>query len=574
MELLSHLAVVLMPDEPIAELFRNFPVEPSEAWGSRWLCPDLSAYGVLKKGGAALFLEYDGYYVHYTEDGCKADGRKTDALLRHGPSGSQVVRLVHNLRNVEERDNSRDLLMDVWQAGHSQSLMQSLVQVSGALLVALGSMLRKDVKQRLGEVAAVNNRGMCKEKVQEFSKEAAFAIGLEDRQKQLRTFLIGALRLTDCLVKAVICKWPQILGLSIEANLKPTVAWLRDLGLSQVQVAKIIAVQPSVLGYSIEANLKPTVAWLHDLGLSQVQVAKIIAVQPSVLGYSIEANLKPTVAWLHDLGLSQVQVAKIIAGFPSVLGTSIEANLKPTVAWLHDLGLSQVQVAKIIAVKPSVLGYSIEANLKPTVAWLRDLGLSQVQVAKIIAVQPSVLGYSIEANLKPTVAWLHDLGLSQVQVAKIIAVQPSVLGYSIEANLKPTVAWLHDLGLSQVQVAKIIAGFPSVLGTSIEANLKPTVAWLHDLGLGQEQLFKIVVSKPQIFGYSIEANLSNKLKLFRRFFNQKDICAMLARCPPLLGLALPRQSHRLHVLQKKNMLAKFASTATLTDSRFAERFPD
>ena len=49
-----------------------------------------------------------------------------------------------------------------------------------------------------------------------------------------------------------------MLGLSLEANLKPKVEWMKGLGLSQSQVAKVIATCPQVLGYSMEANLKPT----------------------------------------------------------------------------------------------------------------------------------------------------------------------------------------------------------------------------------------------------------------------------------------------------------------------------
>ena len=74
---------------------------------------------------------------------------------------------------------------------------------------------------------------------------------------------------------------------------------------------------PPVLGCSIEGNLKPTVAWLEDVGLSRQQVAKVVAGFPAVLGYSIDGNLKTTVAWLEDVGLSRQQVAKVVAGFPS-----------------------------------------------------------------------------------------------------------------------------------------------------------------------------------------------------------------------------------------------------------------
>ena len=39
-ELLCQLAVLLMPDVPIAEAFRDFPVKKSEEWGSSRLSPD------------------------------------------------------------------------------------------------------------------------------------------------------------------------------------------------------------------------------------------------------------------------------------------------------------------------------------------------------------------------------------------------------------------------------------------------------------------------------------------------------------------------------------------------------
>ena len=442
-EFLSHLAVLLMPEKPIAELFRDFPVEPSETWGSRWLCPDLSAYGVLRKEGAALFAEYDGHWRHYDEQGFKADARKTEALLRYAPEGSRVLRLGHSARELGGSDCQLEVLVDVWRAGHKPSLLKAVDLTAQALLRELKDEMLPEVYERL-RLFDADEGSHAFHTSHEFVRKAVLTTDQEVKRENMQTFLRAELPTVD--TELLARKFPAIWGCSIETRMKPTLAWLEDVGLSQPQVAKVIAAQPQVLGYSIEANLKPTVAWLEDVGLSQPQVAKVIAAKPQVLGYSIEANLKPTVAWLEDVGLSQPQVAKVIAVCPPVLGLSIETNLKPTVAWLEDVGLSQPQVAKVIAAKPQVLGLSIEANLKPTVAWFEDVGLSQPQVAKVIAAQPQVLGLSIEANLKPTVAWLEDVGLSQPQVAKVIAAKPQVLGYSIEANLKPTVAWLEDVG--------------------------------------------------------------------------------------------------------------------------------
>ncbi|CAE7714257.1 unnamed protein product, partial [Symbiodinium pilosum] len=550
-ELLSQLAVLLMPDEPIAELFRNFPCERCQDWGSSTLSPDLAAYGVLRKANAALFIEYDGHYRHLAPAGLTGDMRKTEALLRFAPAGSLVVRIAHEQREWEDR--SVNVVVDCWPAGHGPSLLRALRQVGSALLQRCSGKLRPFIASRLQNTSTEE---WVSKKANTFSRDAAIAgvserSGNSSRRLKLQEHFQDSMQLTASKTDTVIAKFPRVLGLSIEANLKPTVESIKGLGLNQRQVAKVIATFPPVLGLGIEANLKPTVEWIKGLGLNQRQVAKVIATFPPVLGLSIEANLKPTVEWIKGLGLSQTQVAKVIMQHPQVLGLSIKANLKPTVEWIKGLGLSQTQVAKVIMQRPHALGLSIEANLKPTVEWIKGLGLNQRQVAKVIATFPPVLGLSIEANLKPTVEWIKGLGLSQTQVAKVIMQRPQTFGYSIEANLKPTVEWIKGLGLSQQQVAKVIATFPPVLGLSIEANLKPTVEWIKGLGLSQRQVAKVIATFSPVLGYSIEPNLSIKYLLLQQYFPGQQAANCLARVPRLWSYSRARLQHRLHVLQSQ-----------------------
>ena len=180
-ELLSRLAELLMPGEPIGELFRDFPVEPSDAWGSRWLCPDITAFGVLKQKDAALFVEYDGHPRHYDARGQEADERKTDALLDYAPPGSGLLRLGHAGRDLRRNLNSREVLIDTWSAGQERTLMHVVRQVAQALLSSWENILRKDVCEhlrRFGTTEPVPDL----DKASKFTREAVLTSDIETKK--------------------------------------------------------------------------------------------------------------------------------------------------------------------------------------------------------------------------------------------------------------------------------------------------------------------------------------------------------------------------------------------------------
>ena len=465
-ELLSQLAVLLMPNEPIEECFRRFP--SPEGWGGHYLEPDLSAYGLLRDEDAALFLEYDGHWRHGQKDGVERDALKNAALLSYAPPGSYVIRISHTTC-TGLKDNVLCINVGQWRAGDVQALSRLFMDVVRQAQVALEDVLRPEVIGLLVVEAAampLSERAVC------FTQEAVAAMGC-NTSEEVSKYLISE-------------------------------------GFSTTDSDKVL-VAISQLGINIEQRLQPHLRFLSSLGLSTSQAARVLAGHPPILGYSIEQNLKPKVQWLLDLGLGKAQVAKAVARHPQILGYSLKQNLKPTVEWLSNLGLGKNQVARVVAVSPRVLGYSIEQNLKPTVEWLSNLGLGKSRVAKVIAVFPQIHGYSIEQNLKPTVEWLSNLGLGKSQVGKVVAGHPQILSYSIEENLKPTVRWLSDMGLGQCQVARVVAGFPSLMGCSISKNLQAKVRVL-DAVYGRVGTAALVARWPQLVTYSMH-RLTERLKV-------------------------------------------------------------
>ena len=378
-ELLAPLAELLMPQMPIAELFRSFP--SPKGWGGHYLEPDLAAYGVLKDENAALFVEYDGYWRHGEKEGMERDQMKNAALLKYAPKGSYVVRISHTIKMPLQDNNVLWVSAQTWRLGspvlaskiHCEVIMQTLSGLKHTLCPKV--MERLQVQSKEG--ATLRSAGVI-----DFMKTAKTAKS-GNTMDEISVFLKGegfSTKEVDLMLERAI-----VPGMSIENKLRPVLRWFSDLGMANIQVARAVSRTPKTLSLSVEQNLKCTVQWVLDLGLTKDQVAKAVAAYPQMLGLSIEQNLQPTVQWFLDLGLTKSQVAKAVATHPRILGLSIEQNLKPTVQWFLDLGLTKSQARKVVSSHPPILWYSIEQNLQPTVQWFLDLGLTESQVVKAVA---------------------------------------------------------------------------------------------------------------------------------------------------------------------------------------------
>ena len=421
-ELLSQLAVLLMPKKPIEEMFRSFP--SPKGWGGHYLEPDLAAYGVLKDENAALFVEYDGYWRHGEKEGVERDAMKSAALLDYAPPGSYVVRIGHTA-SARLKDNVLWIQVGQWRAGDVQSLSGFFMDVVRQVQVGLDDVVRPEVIGHLvGEAAAMQ----LSERAVSFTQEAVAATGCNTSQ-EVSNYLISegfSTADSDRVLSAI-----SRLGINIEQRLQPHLRFLSSLGLSTSSAAKVVERFPQILGYGIEQNLRPKAQWLLDLGLTKVQVAKAVAGHPQILGLSIEQNLNPTVQWLSDQWLSKAQVAKVVARHPKILDCSIEQNLKPTVQWLRDLGLTKAQVAKAVTGHPPSLSYSIEQNLKPKAQWLFDLGLGHTQVASVVARYPQILSLSISTNLNVK-RMVLEARFGREGTASLILQMPCLVAYRLE----------------------------------------------------------------------------------------------------------------------------------------------
>jgi mTERF domain-containing protein len=100
--------------------------------------------------------------------------------------------------------------------------------------------------------------------------------------KEKFEYLTDSLKLSSKDLKTVILTFPQILGLSIENNLKPKFAFLLgdqedgyvcddedfDCVLSKEELREFVIYQPALLAYSLERRLKPRLNQMEDTGIA------------------------------------------------------------------------------------------------------------------------------------------------------------------------------------------------------------------------------------------------------------------------------------------------------------------
>jgi len=180
-------------------------------------------------------------------------------------------------------------------------------------------------------------------------------------------------------IGSIIIRHPQVLSYSVEQNLRPIVQYLSILELrSGTDIVKhpnapaeaslspelrgLVSRHPSVLGLSVEADLKPTVEYLCGLGPEvRNNIGSIIRRAPKVLSCSMYGNLKPIMQALCSLGLGVSDIAgSVIQKNPDVLLSSLDKGQKPhwpNLDFLLEQGarLSSIYMPKlsVSALKPS-----------------------------------------------------------------------------------------------------------------------------------------------------------------------------------------------------------------------------
>ncbi|CAA2995713.1 transcription termination factor MTERF9, chloroplastic [Olea europaea subsp. europaea] len=220
--------------------------------------------------------------------------------------------------------------------------------------------------------------------------------------------------------------------------------YLLSVGVKHRDIRKMILRQPQILGYTIENNLKSHVAFLGSLGIPESRIGQIITTTPSLFSYSIDNSLRPTVKYLlEEIGIEKTDLSKVVQLSPQILVQRIDSTWNARYNFLtKELGAPRESIVKMVTKHPQILHYSIEDGLFPRINFLRSIGMRNSDILKVLTSLTQVFSLSLEGNLKPKYMYLINELRNEVHS---LTKYPTYLSLSLDQRIRPRHRFLVSL---------------------------------------------------------------------------------------------------------------------------------
>lgn len=202
-------------------------------------------------------------------------------------------------------------------------------------------------------------------------------------------------------------QYPQMLTYSSKNNIRPSLEFLEECGLTKKGAKKILLRCPSLLWNSVEDSFKPFIKHFRSMGATDKDIARFISSNPFLLRHTIGGRMEGVSSYLSSLGLTREEIIKSFLNYPQIAGYSIENMMKPVVGFFFEQGASDQVVKAIVRMHPNILGLSLENNIRPKFLVITEiLGRS----ADDFFANPSLLTRSLDKRILFRLAFLIKQG--------------------------------------------------------------------------------------------------------------------------------------------------------------------
>jgi hypothetical protein len=205
--------------------------------------------------------------------------------------------------------------------------------------------------------------------------------------------------ITKILAK-IVSLHPKIIQLSPSTKLQPQLEFFKErCGFESADIAVLVqSSSASVWGLSVEANLKPTIDFLAAILPEKQDLRKCLLAHPQLLALSL-ANLKEKVDYFNSFSDrtegKQGLAARVLLRTPAVYSLSLSNSIKPKIEFLGAVWgtntpllvqrksddydtVGRKRLNSLLCTFPNVLTLSLEGNIRPTIKFYNRTGYIQL----------------------------------------------------------------------------------------------------------------------------------------------------------------------------------------------------
>ncbi|KAJ1441790.1 hypothetical protein B484DRAFT_442568 [Ochromonadaceae sp. CCMP2298] len=294
-------------------------------------------------------------------------------------------------------------------------------------------------------------------------------------------YLEQELRLDQAALTKIVLKYPWILYLKVDSNLRPTVEVLRSFGFKDRDVRSIVAQTPSVLAINHAWTLPEKLLSLQRMfHLNRAALVRTVVSQPYLLTSSIDRNLKVAAFLTNRVGLQEEQVRALLIRDPRIAMSSVSLLERCWSALTSLYGLPPPLARKLILRCPLLLSRNVVGDVKGRVEFLcLDLGFAPPphgDIAHLAERFPQALFLDADTFLRPNALllqkWLSDgadahtfsSAETHIQAHSEEAGQGRLRSKTAAAKRDRQQQWLDQQQLRQEQLLKLLRVFPQLMG--------------------------------------------------------------------------------------------------------------
>nr|XP_009381810.1 PREDICTED: transcription termination factor MTERF2, chloroplastic-like [Musa acuminata subsp. malaccensis] len=243
--------------------------------------------------------------------------------------------------------------------------------------------------------------------------------------------------------------------------------FMRSQGFDGAAIRKIISLKPTYLCYNVETNLAPKFQFLRDLGLSELDIVDVILKNNGILHYNVHRSFVPKLEMWESLLGSRELVLKHLKKTGWLFFSSVEKTLHPNLKFLRDeCGIPEERLSVVLRSRPQLITNKPK-SLRALVARADELGMPRQ--SRMFVWTLDVLQMLRKERFEAKFELMRSFGWSESEFSSAVRKAPTFLRMSLDMMRRKMEFFINAVGYTP----SLIASQPTILLYSLQKRVIP-----------------------------------------------------------------------------------------------------